>query len=97
MDWQTFLNIVLALLAAWLAFRNYAMASKKETQRESTEMTEIKVQYNQVMGMLRDLQKDIRTNSADFRALDKQVTILETKLEEAFSRLEKLEENNGKQ
>lgn len=97
MDWQTFLNIILALLTAYLAFRNYAVSSKKETQRESQEMTEIKVQYNQVMGMLRDLQKDIRTFSADFRTLDKKVTILETKLDEAFSRLQKLEEHNGKQ
>lgn len=97
MDWRNFLDVVLALLAGWLAYRNFTMSSKKETQRESAEMTEIKVQLTQAMGMLRDIQKDIRTSSADFRALDKQVTVLETRLEEAFSRLEKLEEINGKQ
>lgn len=94
MDWQTFLNIILALLAAWLAFRNYAMASRKETRRESEEMTEIRVQYNQVMGMLRDLQKDMKSVGV----LSERVVKIETKLELAFQQLDELKKefNNGK-
>ena len=35
MDWQTFLNIILGLLSAYLLVRNFLMNTKKETQRES--------------------------------------------------------------
>ena len=95
MDWQTFLNIILALLAAWLAFKNYAMTSRKETRRESEEMTEIRVQYNQVMGMLRDLQKDMKSVGV----LSERVVKIETKLELAFQQLDELKKeiSNGKQ
>ena len=94
MDWQTFLNIILALLAAYLAFRNYAMAMKKENQRESQEMTEIRVQLTQVMGLLRDLQKDMK----NVTVLSERVVVIETRLTEIFGRLEKLEDHaNGKQ
>ena len=55
MDWQTFLNIVLAILAAYLGIRNYQMTQSGEVRRESEEMTEIRVQYSQVMDTLRDL------------------------------------------
>ena len=97
MDWRTFLDCGLALLAAYLGYRNYVMETRKESQRESSEMTEVRVQLNQVMSLLHDMQKDIRSSTADFRALDKRVTIAETKLAEAFTRLEKMEEQNGKQ
>ena len=59
-------------------------------------MAEIRTQLSQVMGMLRDMQKDIRTSTADFRELTGRVIIIETKLAEAFERLKKLEEPNGK-
>lgn len=97
MDNQTLLNIGLALLSAYLAVRNFILASKKDVQRESQEMTEIRVQLSQVMGLLRDLQKDVRTSTADFRALSDRVLIMETKLESAIDDLAKLKgENHGK-
>lgn len=97
MDNQTLLNIGLALLSAYLAVRNFILASKKDVQRESQEMTEIRVQLSQVMGLLRDLQKDVRTSTADFRALSDRVLIMETKLESAIDDLAKLKgESHGK-
>lgn len=95
MDWQTFLNIILALLAAWLGYRNLSMATKKDTQRESQEMTEIRVQLTQVMGMLRDLQKDMKSVGV----LSERVVKIETKLELAFQQLDEIKKelNNGKQ
>jgi peptidoglycan hydrolase CwlO-like protein len=97
MDIQTTLNIVLGLLTLWLAYRNFVSSSKKDVMRESQEMTEIKVQLNQVMGMLRDMQKDIRTNNTDYRALSERVVKLETMLETAFQQIKELKEQiNGK-
>ena len=97
MDIQTTLNIVFGLLTLWLAYRNFVSSSKKDVMRESQEMTEIKVQLNQVMGMLQDVQKDIRTNNADYRALSERVVKLETKLEAAFQQIKELKEQiNGK-
>lgn len=95
MDWQTFLNIILALLAAYLGFRNLSMSTKKENQRESQEMTEIRVQLNQVMGLLRDLQKDMKAVGV----LSERVVKIETKLELAFQQLDEIKKelNNGKQ
>lgn len=95
MDWQTFLNIILALLAAYLGYRNLSMATKKENQRESQEMTEIRVQLNQVMGLLRDLQKDMKAVGV----LSERVVKIETKLELAFQQLDEIKKelNNGKQ
>ncbi|MBQ4512237.1 MAG: hypothetical protein II969_04540 [Anaerolineaceae bacterium] len=90
MNLQTFLNIILGILTVWLAYRNFVSVSKKDTQRESEEMTEIRVQLTQVMAMLRDLQKDVRTSTADFRALSERVVILETKLDAAFQRIDEL-------
>ena len=90
MDLQTFLNIILGILTVWLAYRNFISVSKKDTQRESEEMTEIRVQLTQVMTMLRDLQKDVRTSTTDFRALSERVVILETKLDAAFQRIDEL-------
>ena len=91
MDWQTFLNILLAVIAAILGIKNYQMAQTKENRRESEEMTEIRVQYQQVMGMLRDLQKDMKSVSI----LSERVVIIETRLTEVFTRLAKLEEKHG--
>ena len=93
---QTILNILLSALSLYLAYRNYILTNKKEQQTETREMTEIRVQLDNVMGMLRDMQKDIRTSTADFRELTGRVIIIETKLAEAFERLKKLEEPNGK-
>lgn len=93
---QTILNILLSIATVYLAVRNYMMAAKKEDQRESQEMTEIKVRLNQLADMMRDMQKDIRTSTADFRELTGRVIKIETRLDQAISRLEKLEENHGK-
>lgn len=90
MDIQTFLNIVLGIATLWLAIRNFAISAKKDTQRESEEMTEIRVQLVQVMETLKDLQKDIRTSTADFRNLSERVAILETNLAMAFQRIDEL-------
>lgn len=95
MSTQTLLNIGLSLITVYLAIRNFVLTSKKESQRESAEMAEIRTQLSQVMGMLRDMQKDIRTSTADFRELTGRVIIIETKLSEAFERLKKVEENRG--
>ena len=97
MDIQTALNIVLGILTAWLAYRNFISNSRKDVMRESQEMTEIKVQLNQVMGLLRDMQKDIRTNNADYRALSERVVKLETKLEVVNQRIDELKgHTNGR-
>ena len=90
MDWQTFLNIGLAVLAGILGVKNYQLAQTKENRRESEEMTEIRVQYQQVMGMLRDLQKDMKSVSI----LSERVVVIETRLTEIFGRLEKLEDKH---
>ncbi|MBQ7447475.1 MAG: hypothetical protein IJV59_05925 [Eubacterium sp.] len=92
MDIQTGLNIILGIATLFLGIRTFAVSTKKDTQRESQEMTEIRVQLTQVMSMLRDMQKDIKTSTADFRELTGRVIVIETKLAEVFSRLEKLEE-----
>lgn len=99
MDNQTVLNIVLGIITTYLAIKNFISAGKKDVVRESQEMTEIKVQLSQVMGMLRDMQKDIRTSTADFRALSERVVIIETKVEAAFQRIDELKKGaeNGKQ
>ena len=96
MDIQTILNIVLSAITVWLAYRNFFASTRRDTIKESEEMTRIRTQLDQVMDLLRDMQKDIRTSSADLRMLDKQVTVMEMKLEEAFTRLEKLEGKDGK-
>lgn len=88
MTTQTILNVVLSILTLYLAIKNYELTNKKENQRESQEMTEIRVQLNQVMGLLRDMQKDIRTNNADYKALSERVVKLETKIETAFQRID---------
>ena len=95
MDWQTFLTILLAVLSGYLGLKNYQMSQRKEDQRESIEMTKVQVQLNQVMGMLRDLQKDAQSTNADFRILLERVVVAEQKLGEAYNRIKKLEENHG--
>lgn len=90
MDWQTFLNILLAILAAVLGVKNWQMAQRREDRRESEEFTEIKVQYSQVMDTLRDLQKDMKSVSI----LSERVVIIETNLQEIYRRIEKLEAHN---
>lgn len=95
MNAQTILNIILSVLTLYLAYQNYRMSQKKENQRESQEMTEIRVQLQQVMSMLQDLQKDVRTSTADFRELAGRVIKIETRLEEAFKRLDKMEGDHG--
>lgn len=98
MDNQTALNIFLSFVTVYLAIKNFSLTSKKDVQRESQEMTEIRVQLSQVMGLLRDLQKDVRTSTADFRALSDRVLIIETKLESTIEELHKHKEIiNGKQ
>ena len=92
MDWQTFLNILLAILAAYLGIRNYQMTQSGEVRRESEEMTEIRVQYSQVMDTLRDLQKDMKSVSI----LNERVIKIETNITEIYRRIEKLEEKYGK-
>lgn len=97
MDTQTVLNIILSLITVYLAARNFILTSRKDVQRESQEMAEIHAQLTQVMGLLRDLQKDVRTSTADFRALSDRVLIVETKLAAATETINKMkEENNGK-
>lgn len=97
MDTQTLLNIILSVVTAYLAIKNFLLTAKKDTQRESQEMTEIRVQLSQVMGLLRDLQKDVRTSTADFRALSDRVLIIEERLSATMENLEKIkEEKNGK-
>jgi len=98
MDTQTVLNILLSAATVYLAIRNFTLNSKKDTQRESQEMTEIRVQLTQVMGLLRELQRDVRTSTADFRALSDRVLIIEERLSNAMDDLGKLkEEKNAKQ
>ncbi len=94
---QTILNIILSVLSLYLAYRNYVLNNRRENQTETREMTEIRVQLDNVMGMLRDMQKDIRNSATDYRELNGRVIIIETKLAEAFSRLTKIEEGHGKQ
>lgn len=98
MDNQTVLNILLGLLTAYLAVRNFLSSNKKDVMRESQEMTEIKVQLNQLMAMMHDMQKDIRTSTSDFRALSERVVKLETKLEMLSENFESLRKDvsNGK-
>ena len=97
MDIQLILNIFLSIVTVYLAVKNFILTSKKDAQRESQELTEIRVQLSQVMGLLRDLQKDVRTSTADFRALSDRVLIIETKLESAMDSITKMkEDNNGK-
>lgn len=98
MDIQTLLNIVLSIITVYLALRNFVLTSKKDTQRESQEMTEIKVSLTQLMGMVRDLQKDVRTSNADFRILSERVAVMDSKLHDAFTRIEEIKKElvNGK-
>ena len=98
MDNQTILNIILSVITAYLAIKNFLLTSRKDAQRESEEMTEIRVQLSQVMGMLRDVQKDIRTSTADFRALSERVAIIDTKVAAAFTRIDEIKKElaNGK-
>lgn len=96
-DTQTILNIILSLITVYLAIRNFTLSQRKDISRESQEMTEIRVQLSQVMGLLRDLQKDVRASTADFRALSDRVLIIETKLELTVEEFTKMKEskNNG--
>lgn len=87
MDWRTFLDIVLAILAAILGYKNWQMNQRREDRRDSEEFTEIKVQYSQVMDTLRDLQKDMRALSA----LSERVIKIETNVSEIYRRIEKVE------
>ena len=96
MDYQI-LSIVLAILTTYLAVRNYITSNRKDIMRESQEMTEIKVQLHQLMGMLQDVQKDIRNNAADYHVLNERVIKLETKLDTALKQIDELKGvENGK-
>lgn len=95
METQTLLNIILSVITVYLALRNFILTSRKDVQRESEEMTEVRVQLNQVMSLLKDLQRDVRTSTADFRELSDRVLILETKLETAMNELNKLKEGKN--
>lgn len=98
MDNQTVLNIVLGIITVYLAVKNFISSNKKDVMRESQEMTEIKVQLNNLMGMMRDMQKDIRTSTADFKSLSERVVALETRLtilSDTFEELRK-DMNHGK-
>ena len=91
MDWQTYLNIGLAILAGILGYKNWQMAQRREDRRESEEFTEIRVQYNQVMDMLHDLQKDMRSVSV----ISERVVVIETNVAEIYRRIEKREGKYG--
>lgn len=91
MSTQTLLNIILSVITVYLGIRNYQMSQRREDRRESQEMTEIRVQYGQVMDMLHDLQKDMKSVSV----LSERVIKIETNLSEIYRRIEKLE-GNGK-
>lgn len=95
MDNQTVLNIVLGIITVYLAVKNFLNTNRKDIIHESQEMTEIKVQLDAVMSMLRDVQKDLRANTADFRTLSERVVILETKLNAAFERIDELKPKKG--
>lgn len=90
MDWQTFLNILLAILAAALGVKNWQMQQRREERQETTEMAEIQIKLSQAMDMLRDLQKDMRSVSI----ISERVVVIETRLAEVFTRLEKLEDRH---
>lgn len=92
MSTQTMLNIGLSIITVYLAIRNYALTTKKENQRESQEMTEIRVQLSNVMDMLREMQQDIKTSTQDYRALSERVVKLETKIESMYQTIEQLKE-----
>lgn len=94
---QTILNILLSVLSVYLAYRNYILNNRRDDQTETREMTEVRVQLNQVMEMLRSMQQDIRNTGTEFRELTGRVIAIETKLDEAFARLRKLEEGHGNQ
>ena len=96
MDIQTGLNIILGILTLWLAYRNFVANNRKDVMRESQEMTEIRVQLQNVMSMLQDMQKDIRASNADYRLLSERVAIMEEKLKTAFQQIEELKGRNGK-
>ncbi len=85
---QTILNIILSIITVYLAIRNYLSTNRKDVQRETTEMTEIRVQLNQVMGVLRDVQKEMRNVSI----LSERVVAIETRVTEIYKRIDKLEE-----
>ena len=53
-------------------------------------MTEIRVQLTQVMGMLGDLQKDVKTSIKDYREMSERIAIIETKLKAAFLQIDEL-------
>lgn len=91
MSSQTMLNIALSVITVYLAFRNFILTSRKETQRESAEMAEIRTQLAQVMSLLRDLQGDVKNLSA----LSERVVAIETKLGMAMERIERLENDHG--
>lgn len=90
MDNQTFLNIILSIVTVYLAIRNFVTSSRKDLRRESQEMTEIRVQLQQLMSLLHDLQKDVRTSTADFRLLSERVVIIETNLKTIFLQIEEM-------
>lgn len=92
MDNQTILNILLSIVTVYLAIKNYLNVNRKDTMRESQEMTTIKVQLDQVMGMLRDVQKDMKNVSI----LSERVVAIETRLTEIYNRIDKLEEYHGR-
>lgn len=95
MDTQTLLNILLSITTVYLALRNFLLTSKKDAQRESEEMTKVQVQLTQVMSLLKDLQRDVRTSTADFRELSDRVLILETRLDTALDELSKIKEGKN--
>lgn len=98
METQTALNIILSIITVYLAIKNFTLTSRKDVQRESQEMTEIRVQLSQVMSLLHDLQKDVRTSTADFRALSDRVLLIEERLSATMENFTKLkEELHGKQ
>lgn len=98
MDWRTGLDVLLAILAAYLGIKNYQlsqhreqMSQRREDRQESQDFVEIKVQYNQVMDTLRDLQKDMKSVSI----LNERVIKIETNINEIYRRVERLEEKYG--
>lgn len=90
MNSQTLINVVLSLITVYLAIKNFSLTSHRHTKQESAEWTRIQARLDVVMEMLRDLQKDVRTSTADFRALSDRVL----KIEIEFQSMK--EDKNGK-
>ena len=88
MDNRTILEILLSIATVVLAVKNYLNGQRKDAISSSRDITEMQVQLNQITGMVRDIQKDMR----NVTILSERVVTIETKLTEIYNRIGKLEE-----